>query len=81
MLLFWKLRHLDTHDRRSKDRTLMLDTEHLDPVNKAAVEMSKSLDPTLNTRDMVRFRHLFRECSSDEMQAMWPRYQGNVQLF
>ncbi|MGD0387388.1 MAG: hypothetical protein ABSC42_00415 [Tepidisphaeraceae bacterium] len=81
MLLFWKIRYLDTRDKQFRDRDLVLDTEDLDPVNKAAVELCKSLDTVSNKREMVRFRHLFRECSGHEMEAIWPKHKGKVQWF
>ena len=61
MLLFWKIRFLDTRDRQFKDRSLWLDTDQLDPVAKAAVEATYDLKISGRDREMLRFRALFGE--------------------
>jgi hypothetical protein len=71
MLLIWKIRYLDSQDGLSKDRELMLDTDSLDPVTKAAVELAFELRGT-RERDFIRFRHRFseRKLSGDEMNEL-----------
>src|SRR5688572_26024005 len=41
MILFWRIRYLDTHDQEFKDRDLWLDTDDLDSLTRAAVEATK----------------------------------------
>ena len=38
MLLFWRIKYLDSRDRQFKDRDLTLDTTTLDAVDRAAIE-------------------------------------------
>src|SRR6266516_3469230 len=61
MLLFWKIRYLDTRDRQFKDRCLWLDTNSLDPVTKVAVEATYQLKGTGRDREILRYRSLFKE--------------------
>lgn len=61
MLLFWRIRYLDTVNKEFKDRDLWLDTEELDPVSKAAVELCHATRESSGDRGMLRYRHLFRE--------------------
>ena len=65
MLLFWRIRYLDSQDKQFKDRDLCLDTGTLDPVTKAAVEATYDLNDT-SRRSMLRHRALFREERADE---------------
>jgi hypothetical protein len=51
---------LDSRDKQFKDRDLWLDTETLDPISKAAVEATYALNHS-GCREMLRYRHLFRE--------------------
>jgi hypothetical protein len=71
MLLFWKIRYLDSADNGFKDRELWLDTDSLDPVTKTAVEATYALKDVGEKRDMLRYRYLFREKrpTDEEMQA------------
>ena len=61
MLVFWKIRYLDARDKKFKDRNLWLDTGSLDPVTKAAVELCNEVKDSGSGRNMLRYRHLFRE--------------------
>ncbi len=61
MLLFWRIRYLDTRDKQFKDRDLWLDTDSLDCVMKAAVEAMHALQRPGHTRGILRYRHLFCE--------------------
>lgn len=63
MLLFWRIRYLDTRDREFRNRDLWLETNRLDPTRKAAVECCYELGPRGGNRDMLRFRRLFEEKS------------------
>lgn len=74
MLLFWRIRYLDTRDKQFKDRDLWLDTDSLDPVTKAAVELCNEQKELGCGRDMLQFRHLFSEKSIDsQLDAVWSR--------
>ncbi len=61
MLLFWRIRYLDTGDKQFKDRDLWLDADELDPATKAAVELCHSTTEASNDRGILRYRHLFKE--------------------
>lgn len=61
MMLLWRVRYLDSRDKLFKDRDLWLDTDKLDPADKAAVEACHDLKDMGGNREMVRYRHLFRE--------------------
>ena len=78
MLLFWRIRYLDTRDKQYKDRDLWLDTETLDAVAKAAVETTHGLTDPGGGRPMLRYRHLFREQkhSGQEFNDLWARHGG-----
>ena len=72
MLLFWRIRYLDSRDRQFKDRDLYLDTATLEPVAKAAVESICELGVhAMTDRKILRFRSLFREqtLTDDELRA------------
>jgi hypothetical protein len=70
MVLFWRIRYLDTRDRQFKDRDLFLDTGDLDPATRAAVEASNELREHRGGAEMMRYRHLFSPMSSAaELQA------------
>ncbi len=78
MLLFWRIRYLDTRDKEYKDRDLWLDTETLDAVTKAAVETTHGLTEPGGGRPMLRYRHLFREQkqSGQELNDLCTRHGG-----
>lgn len=61
MLLFWRIRYLDTRDRQLKDRDLWLDTDTLDPVTKAAIEFVHDQKDFRSNWDILQFRHIFKE--------------------
>jgi hypothetical protein len=65
MLLFWRIRYLDSRDKQFKDRDLWLNTDSLDLVTKAAVEATYDLNEP-SRRSMLRYRNLFREERPDE---------------
>ena len=70
MLLFWRIRYLDTRDRQFKDRDLYLDTDTLDPATKAAVEYACELRGSGSIgREILRYRSLFLEGSPLEGEA------------
>jgi hypothetical protein len=60
MVLFWKIRYLDTRDREFKDRNLWLDTDTLDPLTKAAVEATNELKQPSAAHGMLKYRQLFK---------------------
>jgi hypothetical protein len=61
MLLFWRIRYFDSRDSQFKDRDLLLETDSLDAVTKAAVETVYELKDGDRGRAMLRYRHLFTE--------------------
>jgi hypothetical protein len=61
MFLCWKVRYYDRGDKLFKDRDLYLDTDTLDHIAKAAVELCHAMDERGHGRGMLRFRHLFQE--------------------
>jgi hypothetical protein len=77
MLLFWRIRYLDTHDRQFKDRDLWLETDALDPVTKGVVEATHDLRDVGEGREMLRYRHLFREhkYSKPELENLFARHR------
>jgi len=66
---------LDTRDKKFKDRDLYLDTNSLDPVTKAAVELCEEMRTSGDRRGVLRHRHLFREKarSPDELKQIAER--------
>lgn len=78
MLLFWRIRYLDSRDKKFKDRDLWLDTDRLDPVTKAAVELCHDLQDVGHRREMLRYRDLFREekHTGDEFLRLVERHGG-----
>jgi hypothetical protein len=66
MHLFWRVRYLDTRDKQFKYRDLWLETDTLDDITKAAVELVYELKETGSQREMLRYRHLFSEKNSSE---------------
>lgn len=61
VLLFWRIRYLDTRDKQFKDRDLYLETDSLSPEMKAAVELCCEVNSPTMTREVLRYRHLFQE--------------------
>ena len=59
MMLFLKIRYLDRTDKHFKDRCLYLDTETLDPVTRAAVELVAENESSRTEREILKYRHLF----------------------
>lgn len=72
MLLFWRIRYLDSRDKEFKDRDLCLDTDTLDPPTRAAVELHNDLRESGDQRAMIRFRYLFREKKDGESDFCSP---------
>lgn len=73
MLLFLRIRYLDSRDKQFKDRDLYLDTSTLEPTTRLAVEyIHETRQPASRRREILRFRHLFTEepPSADERQAV-----------
>ena len=64
MMLFWKIRYLHRADQQFKDRNLYLQTKTLDPVTQAAVELVALNQSSKTERDIMKYRHLFREDKS-----------------
>ena len=76
MLMFWRIRYLDSRDRCFKDRDLWLDTDTLDPVVKAAVEFAHDTKESNRGREILRYRHLFHESNLTNEQMREPFAQG-----
>lgn len=78
MLLFWRIRYLDSRDREFKDRDLWLNTETLDPVTRAAVDLCAQLKDAGRQTEILRYRGLFREeqLSGDELNDLCQRHGG-----
>jgi hypothetical protein len=72
MLFYWKIRYLDSRDKLFKDRELLLNTDSLDPVMKAAVEATYALNDS-GRRAMLRYRYLFRE---ERPTEGWRQFRG-----
>ncbi len=60
MMLFWKIRYLDRADKQFKDRHLSLDTDTLDVVTHAAIELVVE-NRSMMDRTILKHRHLFVE--------------------
>jgi len=73
MLLSWKVRYIDTQDRKMKDRELFLDTTTLDPALKAAVEATIELEDVGYKRDVLQYRYLFKEYTIPEQMEFFKR--------
>ena len=71
MVVFWKIRYVDTRHKQFKDRELWLDTDELDPAVKAEVELYFDTRDGSNERKILQYRHLFteREAASAEMDG------------
>src|SRR4051812_31202316 len=65
MRIFWKIRYLDRTDKTFKDRELYLHTEVLDPVHRAAVELIAEEKSRRDQRQILRFKSLFEEATSN----------------
>lgn len=61
MILFWRVRYLDCHDKTFKNRDLYLDTITLPIATKAAVELCHELHYLKSGCDMLKYRELFAE--------------------
>ncbi len=76
MLLFWRIRYLDSRNKQLKDRDLALDTTTLDAVSKAAIEVICERGNSVDRR-ILRFRHLFREdVPTEELNDLCLRSRG-----
>jgi hypothetical protein len=78
VILFWKIRYLDRTDKQFKDRYLCLRTKTLDPVTRAAVELVAEAETTKDKRDILRYRHLFRESRLEDLpddQHNWGQFR------
>jgi hypothetical protein len=69
MLLLWKIRYLDSHERQFKDRCLWLETGTLDPALRAMVELCHQLGTFSDNRCLLKFRQLF--CLMDITSEDW----------
>ena len=80
MFLFWKIRYLDTRDKQFKDRDLWLDTNTLDDVTKAAIELTYELKDIEHKREMLRYRHLFCEknYTSKDLTDLYSQHSNNI---
>ena len=83
MLLFWRIRYLDSRDRTFKHRDLWLETGTLDAVTRAAVELCSQLNDSGRQREWLRYRHLFREerLSGEEINERCRRHGGMASVF
>lgn len=70
MLLHWKVRYWDRSCREMKDRSLVLDTETLDPATKEAVELVADEEWPNRSERILKFRQLFVECDHATLSAM-----------
>jgi hypothetical protein len=61
MILFWRVRYLDSRDKTFKDRDLYLETTTLSPARKAAVELCHELHNFKPDRKMLKYREHFVE--------------------
>jgi len=61
MLLGWRIRYIDSRDRRVKDRDLWLDTDALPAREKAAVEFIYAVGSEEWKQRMPCYRHLFHD--------------------
>ena len=71
MIVFWRIRYLDRNDKQFKDRDLFLDTERLDAATRAAVELVVETKSQNDEREILKYRNLFEEDSSDEATQKW----------
>lgn len=72
MFLYWTIRYLDSAERRFKTRRLYLRTKELDHATRAAVELCYERGRVVRSREMLRFRHLFRAVTDlAEVDRMW----------
>jgi hypothetical protein len=76
MMLIWPIRYLDRNDKIFKDRRLFLDTESLDPVTRAAVELVTESNFRELERRIIKCRHLFQEMSSSMAPGNLSEYRG-----
>jgi hypothetical protein len=83
VLLFWRIRYLDTRDKEFKDRDLALETHTLDPAVRAAVEATYELKDIGRRRDMLRYRNLFREDTQtpEELEELCKRSERGGWVF
>ena len=83
MLLFWRIRYLDSRDQSFKDRDLWLETDTLDAVTRAAVELCSQLKDSGRQRGWLQYRHLFREenLSEAELNERVGRHGGMGSAF
>jgi len=83
MFLFWRIRYLETREKQFKDRELWLETDTLDDVTKAAVELAYELKDIGHQREMLRYRHLFRENNptKDESNPLCQRHNEISTVF
>jgi len=83
MLLFWRIRYLDSRDKTFKDRDLWLETDTLDPVTRTAVELCAQHKDSGRQREWLRYRHLFRASllSGDELNALCAKHGGMGSAF
>ncbi len=83
MLLFWRIRYLDSRDRAFKNRDLWLETDRLDAVTRAAVELCSQLKDSGRQREWLQYRHLFQEekLSGEELNKRCERHGGMAPVF
>jgi hypothetical protein len=70
MLIFWRIRYLDRHDRQFKDRDLYLLTTSLDVATKTAVELLMEIKSRRTERDIFKFRHLFQTRKDESLEDL-----------
>lgn len=61
MLIHWKFRYLNRATKEFGDRNLFLETNSLDPLTKAAVELAVEAKTRSEKRKFVGYRKLFKE--------------------
>ena len=82
MLIYWKIRYLNRTTKKFADRLLYLQSDSLDPVTKAAVELAAQATTQSDWWKFLRYRPLFTEESSlqtTEEQSKTPC--GDFQTF
>ena len=76
MLIYWKIRYLNRTKKEFSDRSLYLETESLDPLARAAVELAVEAKTQSDRRTFLRFRPLFQEDNTSQTMDEWRKNPG-----
>lgn len=72
MILLWKIRYLDTNDRKLKDRNLYIDTKKLEPELKHSVKFAVECQEILGDDwAILPFRKYFQEINEDNENSIF----------